>query len=370
MRLTLLPVLKAFTLGVTLLVAGLFAQSAHAEKYASIVIDANTHEVLHARNADEARYPASLTKVMTLYMLFDALKSGEVTLDERLVVSRHAASQPPSNLKLRTGSTITVRDAIGALVSKSANDVAVVVAERLGRTESRFAQLMTVKAKSLGMEHTRFMNASGLPNSQQLTTARDLAILADAMLTDHADYYHYFSTKSFQWGGRTYKNHNELLGKVEGVDGIKTGYTRASGFNLMASAKRDGRRVIAIMLGGNTSRSRNTHVEDLVEAAFTTLTDPAHDTQLAFAEVLQPVHPNGAAEPMLNGKRISVIIAEGSSEDSGNDIAVAETKPVPAPAPEIVKHTKLETPAEPVARPETPVMSVAEYEARQMGLAR
>ena len=155
--------------------------AAQAEKYAAIVIDADTQEVLHDRHADEPRYPASLTKVMTLYMLFDALKSGEVSLGERMTVSRFAAAQAPSNLKLRTGSTITVRDAIGALVTKSANDVAVVVAERLGGTESRFAQLMTVKAKSLGLENTRFVNASGLPDTRQLTTARDMAILAEAM---------------------------------------------------------------------------------------------------------------------------------------------------------------------------------------------
>ena len=150
---------------------------------------------------------------------------------------------------------------------------------------------------------------------------------------------------------------------VAGADGIKTGYTRASGFNLMTSAKRDGRRVIAIMLGGNTSRSRNSHVEDLVEAAFTTLNDPAHDTQLAFAGVLTPIHPNDAAEPMLNGKRISVIIAEGGSDDASDP---AEETPVQ----EIAAHAKLETPVEPVEQPETRVMSVAEYEARQMGLIK
>ena len=236
---------------------GLGTGAALAEKYAAIVIDADTQEVLHARNADEARYPASLTKVMTLYMLFDALKAGELSLDSRLTVSRYAASQAPSNLKLKSGSTITVRDAINALITKSANDVAVVVAERLGRTETRFAQLMTVKAHALGMENTRFVNASGLPDTRQLSTAQDLAILAKAMLTDHADYYHYFATESFSWGGRTYRNHNELLGSVDGVDGIKTGYTRASGFNLMASAKRDGHRVIAVMLGGSTSKARD-----------------------------------------------------------------------------------------------------------------
>ncbi|KCZ49332.1 hypothetical protein HY3_01985 [Hyphomonas pacifica] len=367
-----------------LFMSGLAVQTAAAEKYASIVIDADTHEVLHARNADEPRYPASLTKVMTLYMLFDALKAGDVTLDERLTVSRHAASQPPSNLKLRTGSTITVRDAIGALVNKSANDVAAVVGERLGGTESRFAQLMTVKAESLGMQNTRFMNASGLPDTRQLTTARDLAILAEAMLENHADYYHYFSQRSFTWGGRDYKNHNDLLGKVDGVDGIKTGYTRASGFNLMASAKRDNRRVIAIMLGGNTSKSRNTHVEDLVEAAFETLNDPAEQHDLVFAKVALPIHPNGAAEPMLNGKPLRVIIAEGGSDDeapaetlvtaqavAADKAAAQEEAAIVARAePEIVEQTKMETTINVAEQPKTQMMSVSEYEARQMGIVR
>ncbi|MCA8901715.1 MAG: D-alanyl-D-alanine carboxypeptidase [Hyphomonas sp.] len=290
---------------------GLGTGAALAEKYAAIVIDADTQEVLHARNADEARYPASLTKVMTLYMLFDALKAGELSLDSRLTVSRYAASQAPSNLKLKSGSTITVRDAINALITKSANDVAVVVAERLGRTETRFAQLMTVKAHALGMENTRFVNASGLPDTRQLSTAQDLAILAKAMLTDHADYYHYFATESFSWGGRTYRNHNELLGSVDGVDGIKTGYTRASGFNLMASAKRDGHRVIAVMLGGSTSKARDRHVEALMEAAFTTYdmpadpNDPDARARLAFASLDAPLPINAAAEPMLNGKPLS-----------------------------------------------------------------
>lgn len=287
--------------------------AALAEKYAAIVIDADTQEVLHDRNADEPRYPASLTKVMTLYMLFDALKSGEVSLNEKLPVSRFAAAQAPSNLKLRAGSTITVRDAISALITKSANDVAVVVAERLGGTESRFCQLMTTKAKSLGAENTRFVNASGLPDTRQLSTARDLALLGEAMLTNHADYYHYFSTAKFTWGGRTYKNHNELLGVVDGVDGIKTGYTRASGFNLMASAKRDGHRVIAVMLGGTTSKARDRHVEALLEAAFNTYAMPADDhelrARLAFAALEQPLSAEAAAEPMLNGKPLSVILA-------------------------------------------------------------
>lgn len=253
------------------------AEAMAQSKYASIVIDVESGEVLHARNADDPRYPASLTKVMTLYLLFDELRAGRLQLDTRMPVSRRAASQPPSKLGLKPGQSITVRAAISALVTKSANDVAVVVADKIGGNESRFAALMTVKARSLGLTNTAFYNASGLPDARQLSTARDMAELAEAMLRDHADYYHHFSQTSFSWGKARYKNHNKLLGKVEGVDGIKTGYTRASGFNLMASAKRDGRRVIAIMLGGKTSKARNGHVTDLLEAAFKNIDQRQND---------------------------------------------------------------------------------------------
>ena len=281
------------------------ASMAHAEKYASIVIDADTQEVLHARYADEPRYPASLTKAMTLYMVFDALKAGELKLGESLPVSSHAAAQPPSNLRLSAGDTITVESAVYALVTKSANDVAAVVAERLGGSESRFATLMTTKAKSLGMYNTTFRNASGLPDTQQTSTARDMAILAEHLLDDHGEYYFYFSTMDFKWGGTSYGNHNNLLGEVAGVDGIKTGYTRASGFNLMASAKRDNRRVIAVMFGGSTSKSRDAHVTDLIEAAYRSFAEdkrsPELRARLAFGAIQAPVDPNGAALPMLNG---------------------------------------------------------------------
>lgn len=299
------------------------APAAIAEKYASIVVDADTNEVLHARHADEPRYPASLTKAMTLYMLFDALKSGEVTFNERLYVSRHAASQPPSALRLKTGSTISVRDAIDALVTKSANDVAAVVGERLGGTESRFATLMTAKAKSLGMQNTTFRNASGLPDTRQLSTARDMAILAERLLEDHADYYHYFSRASFTYGTRTYKNHNNLLKSVDGVDGIKTGYTRASGFNLMASAKRDGRRVVAIMFGGSTSKSRDAHVTDLIEAAYESFDENQEADELkasyAFSALQSPINPDGAALPMLNGQVFSPSAPVGEGDESSED---------------------------------------------------
>lgn len=271
--------------GALALGAVLPAQYASAqEKYASFVIDTETDEVLHARYADAKRYPASLTKVMTLYMLFDAIKAGEIKMSDRLPVSRNADRQPASDLGIAAGKTIRVDHAINILITKSANDVAVVVAERIGGSEERFSALMTVKARLLGLENTSFFNASGLPDERQVTTARDMSILASAMLNDHGDYYHHFATPRFSWGKKTYRNHNRLLGKVDGVDGIKTGYTRASGFNLMASAKRDGRRIIAIMLGGKTGRSRDAHVTELIEAAFTAIDTEAAATQLARAD--------------------------------------------------------------------------------------
>ncbi len=291
------------------------AGEASAEKYASIVIDTQTDTVLHARHADAPRYPASLTKVMTLYMLFDEIKAGRIDYDEDMVVSSEAARQPPSNLRLKAGDRITVRDAIHVLTTKSANDVAVVVAERLGGTEARFAALMTVKARMLGLENTSFYNASGLPEPRQQTTARDMARLAEAMLEDHADMYHVFSTQSFRWNGRTYTNHNELLGDVLGVDGIKTGYTRASGFNLMSSAERDGHRIVAIMLGGRTAKARNAHVAELLEAAFASFDGPsgnrAYETRIAFDVIERPADPNAAATPTLNGKPF--LVGEGDT---------------------------------------------------------
>lgn len=322
--------------------AAILAPVAHAEKYAAIVVDADSGEVLHARNQDDPRYPASLTKVMTLYLLFDAIDAGEVSLKDKMKVSRNAAAQPPSNLRLKAGDTISVEDAIYALVTKSANDVAVVVAEFLGGSERKFAAQMTDKASELGLANTTFRNASGLPNTAQLTTARDLAILADALLDNHGDYYHYFQNQRFSWGGMTYKSHNALIGSVDGVDGIKTGYTRASGFNLMTSAERDGRRVIAIMLGGASSKSRDTHVTELVESAFVAigqspeLIDP--NTKLvSFAALQTPLNPNAAAEPMLNGKPLSTILSETSASLPANVLQEPEivegdaSEQVPAP---------------------------------------
>ena len=274
------------------------------DKYASIVIDAETNQVLHARYADSPRYPASITKVMTLYMVFDALKKGELKLDDEIQVSYRASRAAPSKLALSPGSTIKVEDAILALVTKSANDVAIVLAERLGGSESRFAALMTVKSRALGMYNTRFYNASGLPDARQISTARDLSILGNRIMTDHKEYYEYFATKTFRYGGATYRNHNKLLGKVDGVDGIKTGYTNASGFNLLASAQRDKTRVITVVLGGKTSRERDNHVAELLEAAFKAIekTAPASPdlrTRIAFENIQNPKAGGGDVTPVL-----------------------------------------------------------------------
>jgi len=237
-------------------------------KYASIIVDAGSMEILHARQIDGLRYPASLTKMMTLYLVFDALERGELTLDERLGVSARAARTPPIRLGLRAGQAITTRQAIQAVAVMSGNDAAVVLAERLAGSEREFAVQMTAKAKALGMQRTVFRNANGLPDDGQITTARDMAKLAESLLRTHRKYYAYFNQKNFTHKGRTYTNHNTLLGKVDGVDGFKTGYTNASGYNLVLSAQRGGQRLIAVVLGGASGRSRDSHMADLIERGF------------------------------------------------------------------------------------------------------
>lgn len=233
--------------------------------YASIVYDVNSGRVLQATNADAHRHPASVTKVMTLYMLFEQLETGRFKLNTELPVSREAASQAPSKLGLSPGESISVEDAIKALVTKSANDIAVVVAEAIGGDEERFAAMMTKKARSIGMSRTLFRNASGLPNPEQVTTARDLVTLGKAIQDRYPKYYPYFGTRVFTYDGRGHRNHNRLLGRVEGVDGIKTGYTRASGFNLLTSAKADGRHLITVVLGGRSAGIRDQQVASLIE---------------------------------------------------------------------------------------------------------
>lgn len=244
------------------------AQAKTVDRYASIAVYEDTGEVLHARNADKLRHPASLTKVMTLYVLFDAIKRGEVGLDDRLMVSRHAAAAKPTKIGLKAGTTISVEDAIRAMVTRSANDAAVVVAERLGGGESKFAGMMNQQARKLGMTRTRYVNASGLPDKRQVTTARDMAILADAIYRDYPKMFHYFSLSEFIWNGVSYGNHNWLVGHVKGVDGMKTGYTNASGYNVAVTAHRNGKRVIVVVFGGATAAQRDAHAMDLVNAAY------------------------------------------------------------------------------------------------------
>jgi D-alanyl-D-alanine carboxypeptidase len=236
----------------------------YSPPFASIVVDGNSGEVLQSSNPDALRHPASLTKIMTLYLLFERLDAGRIKLDTPLRVSAHAAEQAPSKLELKPGQTIEVEDAIKAVVTKSANDVAVTIAENLAGDEDAFAKLMTQKAHALGMSRTTYVNASGLPDDDQITTARDQALLGRAIEDRFPRYYRYFATPSFTYRGEAMRNHNHLLGAVGGVDGIKTGYTRASGFNLVTSVHRDGRYILAVVLGGHSASSRDAHMRDLI----------------------------------------------------------------------------------------------------------
>ncbi len=294
------------------------ASSSYSPAYAAIVIDANSGSILHSAHADATRHPASLTKIMTLYMLFERLDSGKLSLDSRLRVSEHAADQSPTKLGLREGSTITVEDAIKGMVTRSANDAAVVVAENLAGSEEEFARQMTRKARALGMTNTTYRNASGLPDTAQVTTARDQATLGRAIQERFPRYYKYFSTRSFTFRGQRIGNHNRLLGKVEGVDGIKTGYIRASGFNLVTSVKRDGRHVVAVVLGGASAGARDARMRALlaqhVEKASTRKTAP----MIAEAPARDAPAPRAAA-----ARQDSTVAARF-------EMASAASKPVPA----------------------------------------
>jgi D-alanyl-D-alanine carboxypeptidase len=248
------------------------SDAADAEDYspprASIVVDGSSGAVLQASSPDALRHPASLTKIMTLYLLFERLETGKLKLDSPLKVSEHTSAQAPTKLGLRPGQTIAVEDAIKAIVTKSANDAAVAVAENLGGDEDHFAKLMTQKARALGMTRTTYTNASGLPDDDQITTARDQALLGRLIQKRFPRYYKYFSTESFVYHGATMRNHNHLLGAIEGVDGIKTGFTQASGFNLVTSVHRDGRYIVAVVMGGHSSSERDGHMRELISAQF------------------------------------------------------------------------------------------------------
>ena len=262
-------VARAFAVSVVLIVGLLGGRPAMAgAERAWIVVDAASGAVVKAHRAQARHYPASLTKMMTLYTVFDALAAGDLALDSRLYVSPHAEAMPPTDLGLEAGDRISLETAIKALVTKSANDAAVVIAEHLAGTEWDFAMEMTDLARELGLDDTKFRNASGLPHPYQVTTAADMAQLARALIDDFPGYYKYFSLERMRYRGRVYRNHNNLLGRYDGVDGIKTGYIDDSGYNVVASAKRDGRRVIAVALGGRSAAARDRHTAELLDAGF------------------------------------------------------------------------------------------------------
>jgi D-alanyl-D-alanine carboxypeptidase len=254
------------------IIAGITAAPAHAqigsERYAAIVVDARSGNVLAAANADEQRHPASLTKMMTLYMVFEALQEGRLRLDSRVPISEEAASRPPSKLGVPAGQSISVEQAILALVTRSANDVAAAVGERLGGSEHRFAQMMTLRARSIGMNRTVFRNASGLPDADQVTTARDMATLGRRLIQDFPGRYHYFGVTHVEFGAVRIRNHNRMLQTYEGVDGIKTGYINASGFNIVTSATRGDRRIVGAVFGGSSWVERDTHMAALLDQGF------------------------------------------------------------------------------------------------------
>jgi D-alanyl-D-alanine carboxypeptidase len=266
-------------------------------KYASMVMDAESGRVIHEINADTRNYPASLTKMMTLYLVFEALKSDLWNMDTPLRVSARAAQQPSSKLGLDRGDRIRVKDAILALVTKSANDVATVVAENMSGSETAFALKMTARARDLGMSQTTFRNASGLPHRAQLSTARDMGILARALIRDFPEHYRVFSTTEFRYDGITHANHNKLLSTYDGVDGIKTGYIHASGFNLVASAQRDGHRVIAVIFGGNSPNSRNALMTRLLNLGFKAIDNGPVVASAAAANKPEPSARPKAAPP-------------------------------------------------------------------------
>src|SRR3984893_11986767 len=275
-----------------------FASSpSQAAPYADIVVDANSGNVLHETNPDARRHPASLTKIMTLYLLFEQLEAGKLKLDSQLKVSQEAAGQMPTKLGLKSGSTIQVEDAIKGIVTRSANDAAVVIAEAIAGDEDDFAKLMTRKAQALGMTHTVYKNASGLPHDDQVTTARDQATLGRAIQERFPRYYKYFSTRSFTFRGQSIGNHNHLLGRVEGVDGIKTGYISASGFNLVTSVHRGNRYLVAVVMGGSSASSRDAKMRELISEKIAQASTNRTATMIAEADV-----PEARSEPKYEPK--------------------------------------------------------------------
>ncbi|HYY37970.1 MAG TPA: D-alanyl-D-alanine carboxypeptidase [Xanthobacteraceae bacterium] len=316
--------------------------SAQAAPYADIVVDANSGAVLHATNPDARRHPASLTKIMTLYLLFEQLEAGKLKLDSALKVSTEASAQAPTKLGLKPATTLSVEDAIKGMVTRSANDAAVVVAEAIAGNESEFAKVMTRKAHALGMKNTVYKNASGLPDDNQVTTARDQSILGRAIQDRFPRYYKYFSIRSFTFRGQTITNHNRLLGKVDGVDGIKTGYINASGFNLVTSVHRGNRYLVAVVMGGNTGASRDTRMRELINEKIVQASIKRTSPMVAEATPSEPVVV-AKAEP----KPEPMVVVKVESKPEPMPVAKAEPKPEPKVG------EKIEAKAEPKAEAKT-----------------
>ncbi|MDQ0464069.1 D-alanyl-D-alanine carboxypeptidase (penicillin-binding protein 5/6) [Caulobacter ginsengisoli] len=313
---------------------------AQSPKYAAIVVDANTGEVLYAKSADSPRFPASITKVMTLYLTFEALSEGRIHASDMITVSARAAAQAPTKLGLRPGEQISVDDAMRAIAVKSANDMAVALAEYLGGSEERFAALMTLRGQELGMTNTRYVNASGLPDNRQISSARDIAILSRAVMRDFPQYYSYFSIRSFTFRGQTMTNHNHLLGQMPGVDGLKTGFTSASGFNLAASATRDGKRLIAVVLGGSSVAGRDNHMEDLLDTGFDVMARRDRGETITVAQSLFEGPPQG-------GPVYRPTTEQGDSDQEGIQIVLADNPAAPGGS------------MAPIADPPAPLRAVA-----------
>ena len=302
------------------------ARATDPDKDAALIIDGATGKVLYARNETLERHPASLTKMMTLYLLFDALKAGKMTMQTQMPVSVHAEQQKPTKLSLRHGQTIDVDTAIRAIVIRSANDVAVVIAEALGGTESHFAEMMTAKSRELGMKETNFHNASGLPDPLQITTAMDLAVLARHLAYDYPQYFPYFGTAGFNYKGTYYPTHDNLIGRYAGADGIKTGYVGASGFNLTSSVVRGGVHLIGVVMGGRTAVRRDQEMMHLLDTEFAQIA--AEPTMVAHATVPWQAQAVASVTPPPTVAGFTLAPAAG-----GTSTQFAGISAVPAPLP-------------------------------------
>jgi D-alanyl-D-alanine carboxypeptidase len=358
--------LLAGLLAITMSVVSTANAAAASSKYAAVVIDANTGKTLFSANADAPRYPASLTKMMTLYVIFEGLSSGKITKQTRIPFSARAASMPPTKLGVRAGGSITVETAIYSLVTKSANDVATAVAEFFGGTEEGFARMMTQKARQLGMTGTIFRNASGLPNTAQHSTARDLATLGMALREHFPQHYSYFSARSFSFGKHRMANHNRLLGRVKGVDGIKTGYTRASGFNLVSSVALGDRRVVAVVMGGASGGARDKQMAELIEKYLPKASTRSRGPLIAkagnspIAAIASAMLPKSKAPTPEMKPETDVVVATDETEileAESQQIAAQEETAEETPAPIVQAYAAQEPQPKiaPTPRPKTDV---------------